>query len=269
MAMGTKPKPWEEIRIKSWAEFDKVVGKLRYRRWVYRGQSNASWPLNTSLYRAFEDASPIVEMKLGSPRSFARDQHENLLLERFQASAHLYRSVLPKASEKLEWLAIMQYFGAPTRLLDVTLSPHIATYFSLEEGHGDCCVFAFDHLKLRPGKQDPKSLRSAIFNGRRGQDSFILLYRPRMSTERLVAHQGLFLVPSNNYQSFGDILARRAPGGVACKKIIIPAKLRFDGIARLGNMNLTSMSLFPGIDGFCRSLRFQILEPVKSQRLIV
>lgn len=266
--MGSSPKPWEEIRVKSWPDFDEFVRKLPYRKWVYRGQSDATWPLNTSLYRAFEDALPMIQKKTGSPRRFARDEHEKLLLERFQASAHLYRSALPKIREKLEWLAIMQHYGAPTRLLDLTLSPHIATYFALEEGHGDSCVFAFDHAKLRPGNQDPDVLRSELFKDRRGHDSFIMLYRPRMSTERLVAHQGLFLIPSNSYEPFRDIISHRAPGGAACKKIIIPAKLRFDGVGRLRNMNLTSMSLFPGIDGFCRSLRFQVLEPVKSQKLI-
>ena len=34
---------------------------------------------------------------------------------------------------RLEWLALMQHYGAPTRLLDFTRSPYVACFFALEE----------------------------------------------------------------------------------------------------------------------------------------
>jgi hypothetical protein len=53
-----------------------------------------------------------------------------------------------------------------------------------------------------------------------------------------------------------------------CIKYIIPAELRLSGLERLKRMNITSATLFPGIDGFSKSLRFQSLETTQSQKLL-
>jgi hypothetical protein len=265
--------PWEEIRINDWAEFDAEVGKLPRNRWLFRGHSDASWELDTSLYRAFEDARK-VKKTAGNVKTFARDFHEELLINRFKQSAHLYLSPLPNEKEIFEWMAIMQHHGAPTRLLDVTLSPHIAAYFAMEAGHGDSAVFAFDHTALAPKDWDPVGdLMKRLVSGATKQDPssnepYIYRFFPRLNTHRLLAQQGAFLFPNNLGSSFTDLMRKRPGKGVACKKLVIPATLRLDGVHRLRTMNLTSTSLFPGIDGFCRSLRFQIFERVQDQKLL-
>ena len=54
------------------------------------------------------------------------------IIRRFKRQYHLYSSASPDFDDHVEWLAIMQHHGAPTRLLDITYSPYVALYFALE-----------------------------------------------------------------------------------------------------------------------------------------
>lgn len=51
----------EVITLKSWAEYDKAVSRKHYRKLIYRGQINASWKLESSLHRSFEEAQVIYK----------------------------------------------------------------------------------------------------------------------------------------------------------------------------------------------------------------
>lgn len=89
--------------------------------WIYRGQKSQKHRLEPSIERARQD------------REWA--EIEYLALREFQSKAgmHIDPSRLPPAGpdHELSWLAMMQHYGAPTRLLDFTYSPYVALYFAL------------------------------------------------------------------------------------------------------------------------------------------
>jgi hypothetical protein len=144
--------------LKDW---DNVLKEFESERlsdgeWLFRGVHNSTWLLQTSLER---HAPP------GSKRSDA----ENTLLREFKKRAHIYLppQAIPGANETGEWLALMQHFGAPTRLLDVTRSPYLALYFAIEDISrvGSSSVWAINKswclraagrvaLKIRPDGRD-------------------------------------------------------------------------------------------------------------------
>ena len=263
-------KPYAEIQVSSWDWFDERLEGLKPGEWLFRGQSDACWSLKTTFYRSLADIQMLVRKAEGNYHPIEKT-YEDLILGAFQKNASQYLESLPFPDEKLEWLAIMQHYGAPTRLLDVTLSPHIATYFALEAGSKECCVFAFNRTILREfnqpelGGKTNVEIQNDIFEG---NEYYISTFEPRSSNERLVSQQGLFLVPSqvdipfeNLFIYYWDIA-----DDYACIKYIIPPELRLLGLKRLSKMNISSRTLFPGLEGFCKSLKFQAFESIQKPK---
>jgi hypothetical protein len=265
----SQKKPWESITIKNWRHFEDLVEMLPYREWVFRGQYDCAWEIKSSLYRLFEDFQLIFHAFKNRSRRFAKNEHERHIIRNFQASAHLYINNVPTdEGDLLEWCSIMQHHGAPTRLIDVTFSPFIASYFALESGHNDCCVYAFKHnffTEIDKKEFELENYHTLIFDNEedKAKEAFFVPYEPKRTNLRLMAQQGLFLVPSTNYQTFDDIVSVYQTNNDACIKYVIPAALRYEGIKFLRRLNITSSALFPGIDGFSKSLRNQVIDTAK------
>ncbi|MCM6763746.1 FRG domain-containing protein [Rathayibacter sp. ZW T2_19] len=97
--------------------FSTVQQKHREHMLVWRGQQNAKWPTHSSLYRKLETTAPPSEEDL---------------IEAERTSMDLAVSWGRRPNHALEFLADLQHFGAPTRLLDVTLEPEMAAWFAVE-----------------------------------------------------------------------------------------------------------------------------------------
>ncbi len=267
--MTENDRDWEKDPIKSWDEFDDVVSKYGHHEWLFRGHHDAEWAIETSLYRMLNDIEQWLASKKGTRYTLKKNEREKILLRKFQSSAHLYVNHTPpnkNDKNQIEWNAIMQHYGTPSRLLDVTFSPYIAMYFALEKGQGDCRIIAFNHKKMKEYDEqrfnDFSNMRDKMFSNIGGK-TFILPYEPEMTTERLLAQQGAFLVPNTINKPFQEVLDNYQNVKSVCINFLIPAKLRFDGLNRLAKMNITSTTLFPGLEGFCRSLRFDVIANIK------
>ena len=104
------------ITFASWPDLHRRLETYDH-RWAFRGMGSANWALQTSLERL--SVGPVV-------------QAERYLLTAFQRRAHHHVRDCPDSDDYLEWLALMQHHGAPTRLLDCTRSPYVALFFALE-----------------------------------------------------------------------------------------------------------------------------------------
>jgi len=254
---------WPVVHVNNWTKFEEAVSSKLYREWIFRGHSNLEWKLESSFYRLFIDMQAIFKAARARSTIFKKDEHEKALLEQFKSNAHLYLSTLPKRNNNLEWFSLMQHYGTPTRMLDFTFSPYVAAYFAFESGHGDCCIYAIKPSHFtdtdREHFKDP-NYKDKLFDDQREDKSFFIAYEPDLKNERIVAQQGLFIVSSTNYETYDTIINQynfRDSEGVV---YILSHKMRYEGIKKLRLMNITAATLFPGIDGFCRSLKYQVLE---------
>lgn len=277
--------------VASWPQFqDVVAGRFQKGGWAFRGQGVSNWRLETSLERAC-----LRTLKLpGGPPNIAAtsmfvrpNQSERDLLLRFQRQAHHYIQNPPDDSDVLDWLALMQHHGVPTRLLDWTFSPYVALYFALENigpirFHADCAVWAVDthwltekaNSTLRADPRFPKPsnvrtfdqylnrcLNDILFSGT--NLNVVVVANPIKMNERVVAQQGVFLCHLSQSEAFDYALLQmmltpmppRLP--VIWQVVIKPAeRVRF--LRELHRMNIHGASLFPGLDGFARSLKVRL-----------
>lgn len=238
--------------------------------YVHRGQSNSEWPLQTSLERSCPAPS--------------RPSAERSLLAAFKSRAHHYNAILPSENDDLEWLALMQHFGAPTRLLDWTRSPYVAAYFGAENAtkgnthfsvwcvnvatlkrcaleivNGIANRFIIDPLHLPSDIRfgDPSVFKAYLLGNRY---TLVAPVQARRMNERLTTQQGMFLSMGNVNKSFADNLAAVSATfpGDAVVRIDIPVAAREAMLDALDTMNINRATLFPGLDGFAQHLRTRI-----------
>jgi hypothetical protein len=168
------------------------------------------------------------------------------------------------ALDRLAWWALMQHHGAPTRLLDWTMSPYIAAYFAVASHvDSDGAVYAVHRQPIENASQQNPSpslildrdvhIRSAL------AVPTLRTFFPRRQTERFAAQQGAFIFSDHILASIEDALApvfgpaqAEHPSKYLCKKLIIPHYLKRDFLVRLRTANITGLTLFPGLDGIGR-----------------
>jgi hypothetical protein len=117
--------PWE-VTIDSWDQLVDAINTLsdyyHAEDFAWRGQSDARWGLKSSLYRAVTDQLGHV------PSEAELRQAERRLLDLARIDWRL------DGIPALQLLARLQHVGAPTRLIDATLNPLIATWFAVAAG---------------------------------------------------------------------------------------------------------------------------------------
>jgi hypothetical protein len=277
-----------EVRVSSWEQARRISRALH--GWVFRGQSNARYGLSSTLERAAKRAGVKLE--------FLRTYETNIL-QQFQRRAHHYIPALPPPTATLEWLALLQHHGAPTRLLDFTHSFYIAAFFACEFTTDDAAVWAVNAPSLtgvlakKAGIDSIDPLMAALqFEGSAvalceqaiGSDApeaLAVPVKPWTLNQRLSLQQGLFLCPLDVTRSFEQNLAAtlserpdafRKPPRVSIGerstharvhstlskyqvvKFVIPKDRVLRVQTDLDRMNISATTLFPGLDGYARSL---------------
>ena len=211
-----------------------------HKGWLFRGHRSIRWKLETSLERAARRCG------------VNQQEYERRIFEEFRRHAHTYLARTPKDEDTLEWLALMQHHGAPTRLLDFTTSFWIALFFAFEQAEKECAVVALNPDSLRKKEQKGKDfnvfLRENIANGEH-TDDFLYQDVPFFTNDRLAIQKGRFVFSFNLDDTFDDLAIKNQK---EIKRLTIQSSLLPQIRERLNDFNCNSRVLYPGIDGYAR-----------------
>lgn len=247
--------------------------------WCFRGDCCSPGALKTSLERAAVDRwgrdwSELPEIEDG-------------LIRRFRREAHLYLSSEPAEGDRIGWLSLMRHHGAPTRLLDWSFSFFVAVHFAVQRAEVDrpSSLFAMDLVKVRKKVDQLEHLRDLLLQDPNAKDKdtvaaiidhsprhpLIFPLNPWRMNRRLILQQSVFLVPGDITKSFMDNLRSVTDPRHLLVEIPLSNDRRFleEATRELLAMNMSSATLFPGLDGFAENLTslipFPYLRAVDSE----
>ena len=245
----------------NWKKFKEIVSEdiEADDSYVYRGQSDATWSLTSSLFRTDIVTNPsniigyvnYILPKVQEPVEAWSDQSWNL------ADFH----------GLAEFIAFLQHNGFPTPLLDFAASPYIAAYFAFEGVNhfypksDSVSIYRFNRnlwSKKFPDKTDIADTNPKV--------SIIMPYI--RGNKKMAIQQGLFL-----YANISDIEAHIRSHeefeGQYLSKYTLAVDERPFVIKELSLMGISAVQLNPSIESVCKKALEDLigLIPMRKSKL--
>ncbi len=261
---------WPDTTIDNWEKLTQQAKRLTSVAdlVLFRGQPRTDQDLRPSITRE------AVKFKLSAEHVIAIEQ---VMMTQFQQVAHLYfpASVLPKTAGTVDWWTLMQHHRAPTRLLDWTHSPYVATYFAcIDDWDHDGVVWWVDGVALEAemkNQYDDSEWGPMLTNPEAPQRIHTMR---GTATERILAQRGVFTVCTQVLADHADAIegalksSAQATGRSLFGRWIIPAEERRSILEQLRAANITAASLFPGADGLGLSLKEMLMMRMEQLRTL-
>jgi hypothetical protein len=267
-----------EYRARSWSElleqlyeesWNKELQRFRS-PFAFRGLHSINHDLSTSLVRLAASRADVSRLELALLRNFRKYAHA-------QSSSGV--------DSIWHWLALAQHHGLPTRMTDWTYSPLVALHFATEDprtydmdGVVWCVNFVQANTRL------PRRLRALLeeehsdtftiemlaeFPSLREFDAlarepFVLFLEPPSLDARILNQFALFSLMPGASLAMGEWLEAHPD---LCRRVVIPADLKWEIRDKLDQANVNERTLFPGLDGLTRWLARYYLPTSQVSRL--
>ena len=269
--------PWMELQYteaESIHRFIELVNALNnishlnaYKQPIFfRGQADSKWRLEPKIYRLLKSLK--IEEAL-------RIEFDSIRYFKQQARVFLSSQLIPEDDNIGAWLALMQQYGAPTRMLDWTTSFNVALYFAVTDEPfdrpGAVWFFGVGELLKWMHKYDdlPDSKLADILSDEEKFVAFgankappkIHTYDISIKSERMVAQQSIFTYCEQLFCDHVDLIGpalwdciKNDRKTFPLSKIVISPSAKRELRLHLSKLNISAATLFPGADGVGRTI---------------
>ncbi len=221
-------KDCEGIFLDNWPDVRNHLLTCAQERYFWRGVSDATWCMTTSLDR-FAASNHLAD----------RNALKSALIANYRRfSAELGADPDATLNERDLW-ALGQHWGLPTTLLDWSDSPMVAAFFALSSSQAYSTAHGHHGCIYRLTRSDRVSGDLTYFEPDRSP-----------SNQRLRAQAGLFTETREN-DCFIDILERLGRSN-ELYAITFPLEVREQGLMELDTMGIHDLSIFPDRVGVIR-----------------
>jgi len=233
----------------TWRQFKEEVCKQISidKKYIYRGQSNSNWKLETTLHRTrqfrtpkdiefyFDHIIPYVHEVVATWDGIIRDLNNNYELAQF--------------------VAYLRHHSFPTPLLDWTYSPFIAAFFAFDEidhyspQHENVCIYCFDQASwVNTFKQS--------YDYRDKNIHVSSLQPTSIGNPKQLLQQGVFLY--TNLEDIESHIRHNEKHNKYLYKYKLSCRERPQIMRELRLMNITRMQLFPSLESVCKKVATDI-----------
>ncbi|MCT7575290.1 FRG domain-containing protein [Aliarcobacter butzleri] len=212
-------------------------------QYLFRGQEDSSWILETSFHRISEPSNLNLEVYI---QNIIPEVHNQMVSKGFEA----YN--LNDIQSFNSFLAKLQHHSFPTPLLDWTYSPYIAAYFGIKSTQKHISpyfsIYVFDYIRWIRNNYQPTNLLI--------KEPFVSTFKPYyFNNPRLITQNSILTI--TNQKNIEEYLLNmgKKQETVYLYKINIPkseiSKIKED----LDNRGINENILFPSLDGICSNMK--------------
>ncbi len=228
------------------SEVSKPSGKHHHRVWMWRGQSNIDWRIDSSAYRRLIPSSGYKSGDLNNDLI----RYEKTLLE--HATHRGYRFENGRVLSDFELLAKLQHHGAATRLVDFTRNVLIGLWFaSSENANQSGLLIGYDSWYIEGHE---KQLESRPYDEVINEigDRNPVTWEPPGVSSRIAVQHSQFMYSKVFDSPHGSLVLPHDES--AYRRYEISKKVKSEALEVLTEVfDVNKINIFPDIDGFAQA----------------